>query len=237
MAERVSTIHLARGDLAFTLVRSDRRTLGITVTAEGEVIVRAPRRVAQARVLAFVDTRGDWIAKARARFAALPLRTSPPTFVEGETHLHLGQPYALAVETGLRLGVRLEGERIVLALHRPSDLARRAALMRAWRFAEARALYPARVAAQFAGFAARGFTLPPVTIRALQRRWGSMSRDGRMTLGLDLIRAPLACLDFVVAHELCHLVHFNHGPEFRALMDETMPDHAQRRAMLEAALR
>ena len=102
---------------------------------------------------------------------------------------------------------------------------------------EARRVYAARTAELFAPFCARGFALPPITVRVLKRRWGSMSRDGRMTLSLDLIRAPVAGIDFVIAHELCHLVHFDHGPGFKALMTEVMPDWPARRLMLERALR
>ncbi len=164
-------------------------------------------------------------------------RTPSPAHAEGEIHLHLGQPYRLAVETGLRPQVRLDGERLVLTLHRPGRLEARATLLNAWRMAEARAVYEDRLAALFPPFAARGFPRPGLTIRALKRRWGSMSRSGQMTLSADLIRAPIPAIDFVIAHELCHLVHFDHGPGFKALMRETMPDHAARRAMLERALR
>ena len=222
---------------AYTLIRSDRRTLGITVAADGAVSVRAPRRAALALIARFVAARADWIAAAQARFAARPPRTPPPAWEAGETHLHLGQPYTLAVETALRPHVRLEAGRLVLALHRPARIEARAALLAAWRRTEAVRIYAERLHALFPPFAARGFTLPPLTIRALKRRWGSMSRDGRMTLSADLIRAPIAGIDFVIAHELCHLVHFDHGPGFRALMSVTMPDHAHRRALLEAALR
>lgn len=236
MAERAGA-RLARGATGFTLVRSDRRTLGITVTAEGAVIVRAPRRVADARVLAFVDERRAWIARAQARFAALPARTPPPAYADGEVHLHLGVPYRLASETGLRPGVRIEGERLVLSLHRPAQVDARAELLARWRLGQARRVYGERTAALFGPFAARGFMLPPITVRTLRRRWGSMSRDGRMTLSADLIRSPIEAIDFVIAHELCHLVHFDHGPGFKALMTEVMPDHAARQQLLVAALR
>ena len=235
MARAAETLRHAEVD--FTLVRSDRRTLGITVTGDGHTIVRAPLRVALPRVLAFVAERRPWIAAARARFAALPPRTAPPGFADGEVHLHLGRPYLLAVERGLRAGVRLDGDRMVLTLHRPDRTLARAALVKAWRRGQARAVYAERLAAMFPPFAARGFALPALTIRTLKRRWGSMSRDGRMTLSADLIRAPLDAIDYVIAHELCHLVHFDHGPGFKALMSCTMPDHARRRLLLEAALR
>ncbi len=237
MAKRGGGVALTRGDLAFTLIRSDRRTLAIVIDAEGAVIVRAPKRAAERRVLAFVEDRRAWISDTRARVAARPPRTPPPTFAEGEVHLHLGQAYRLAVETGLRTGVRLEGERLMLSLHRPARIEARAVLLARWRLAEARRVYAERLAALFPPFAARGLALPPITVRTLKRRWGSLARDGRMTLSRDLIRASVEAIDFVIAHELCHLVHFDHSPGFKALMAATMPDHVARRATLERALR
>ena len=62
----------------------------------------------------------------------------------------------------------------------------------------------------------------------MKSRWGSCTGEGRITLYLHLLRAPEACIDDVVVHELCHLVEHNHGKGFYALMDRVMPDWRQR---------
>ncbi len=70
----------------------------------------------------------------------------------------------------------------------------------------------------------------------MKRRWGSLSRSGVITLNIMLVMAPMECIDYVVAHELCHLVHKNHGPQFYTLLDRIMSDWRQRKALLESTL-
>lgn len=220
----------------YMLVRSDRRTLGISVARDGAVIVRAPRRAPAGMVAAAVARRAEWIAWQQARFAALGPPASPPTWVEGEAHRHLGRDYRLAVERGLRQGVRLDADLLMLTMHRPERVTARAALVDRWRREAARSVCEEAIGRLMPAFAARGHARPTLTIRVLKRRWGSMSRNGAMTLSRDLVRAPFSAIEFVVAHELCHLVHFHHGPAFHALLAEIMPDHRARRTELERAL-
>jgi predicted metal-dependent hydrolase len=73
---------------------------------------------------------------------------------------------------------------------------------------------------------------PEITIKTLKSRWGSCTYDGRVTLNLLLIQAPLECIDYVVAHELCHLVEHNHGKGFYALLARVMPDWKARKERL-----
>lgn len=67
-------------------------------------------------------------------------------------------------------------------------------------------------------------------------RWGSWTRAGGICLNPELVRAPASCIDYVVTHELCHLVHINHSSEFFALLRRTMPDWETRKARLEQML-
>ena len=79
-------------------------------------------------------------------------------------------------------------------------------------------------------------TAPRLRLRRMPKRWGSCTKRGDIYLNPELVQAPPACLDYVVTHELCHLVHPNHGPEFYALLRKTMPDWEIRKARLERAV-
>jgi hypothetical protein len=72
--------------------------------------------------------------------------------------------------------------------------------------------------------------------RSMPRRWGSWSRSGRISLNPDLIRAPTACIDYVITHELIHLIHPHHGPAFYELLETLMPDWRSRKQRLERTL-
>jgi predicted metal-dependent hydrolase len=78
---------------------------------------------------------------------------------------------------------------------------------------------------------------PPLPIfRSMPRRWGSWSRSGRISLNPELIRAPTACIDYVITHELIHLIHPHHGAAFYELLETLMPDWRNRKQRLERTL-
>jgi predicted metal-dependent hydrolase len=74
---------------------------------------------------------------------------------------------------------------------------------------------------------------PELRIRKMRSRWGSCSRRAEITLNLELIRMPLDCIDYVITHELCHLVEFNHSARFYELQSRFFPDWKERRRQLE----
>lgn len=69
----------------------------------------------------------------------------------------------------------------------------------------------------------------------MPKRWGSAHKDGLIFLNPELVRAPSICIDYVIAHELCHLKHPNHGPQFYDLLDELFPRWREIKARLESA--
>lgn len=73
-------------------------------------------------------------------------------------------------------------------------------------------------------------------IRKMKSRWGSYAPSGRLTLNLELIKAPIECIDYVIAHELCQAVYPHHGPKFYRLLETVMPDYSRRKAKLELTL-
>lgn len=164
------------------LIRSRRRTLGLEVTREGNVIVRAPLRTSAATIDRFVRDHVDWIEKAKAR------------------------------------------QRARLEAHPEPDEARREALLR-----RAREELPLKVTfyAQRMGVVPTG-----ITITAARTRFGSCSPKNRLCFSWRLMDYPEEAIDYVVVHELAHIVHKNHGPQFWALVERYMPDYRARRNML-----
>jgi len=222
--------------VTFELVRSDRRTLGLTVHHDGVVVVRAPRRAPEADVLRSVAGRADWVVRKQREFAESAARNPPLRYEQGETHLYLGRPYPLALEQGEVESVRLAGGALRVTVHRDAPEGRVRDLLDAWYVRRARRRLPARLDACWATFPSDGHQRPALRLKRMRTRWGSMSPKGTMSLRLDLIRAPEECIDYVIIHELCHLEHPNHGREFWTLVERLVPDWKRRKRLLESLL-
>ncbi|MHB1124439.1 MAG: M48 family metallopeptidase [Ramlibacter sp.] len=108
------------------------------------------------------------------------------------------------------------------------------ALLHRWYLDRARAAFSEVLDASLLHF--KGVERPRLIVRAMQSRWGSLSRAGTMTLNVNLVRAPRPCIEYVVAHELCHTRHRDHDARFFKVLGQVMPDWEQRKQRLEAAL-
>jgi hypothetical protein len=107
------------------------------------------------------------------------------------------------------------------------------ALLEAWYAEHARWAFEKSVAACAGKLNGQLAGAPRLRLRHMPKRWGSWTKRGVIYLNPELILAPPSCIDYVVTHELCHLVHASHGAEFFALLRKTMPDWEQRKARLE----
>ncbi len=238
------TLRHGERTIAFELVRSDRRTLGLTVRRDGSVVVRAPRRAREEDVVRWVAGHAEWILRCQRDAAERARRDPPRRFVDGETHLYLGREYRLTIAHGeaeddnARSGtperVRLDDGafRVVVDPHEPPG--RVADLMDAWYLGQAREEFAQRLDACWASFPCGDGQRPTIRVKRMRSRWGSMSAKRSMSLRLDLIRAPAECIDYVIVHELCHLLHPHHGPAFWALVEQQVPDWKDRRRRLES---
>lgn len=169
---------------AYTLIRSDRRTMALEVTPDLSVVVRAPRRCSRRQADAFVTAHADWIEKSLAR-------------------------------------QRQRQEKQAARQVTPEEAAR----LRD----EAARVIPERVSA----YAARmGVTPAGVRITDAKKRFGSCSGKDRLCFAWRLMQYPPEAVDYVVVHELCHLVHHNHSRAFWSLVEQVMPDYRQRQALL-----
>lgn len=230
--------HESGETLGFRFIRSARRTIGLYVHRDGSVLVRAPLRSPFGEVCLFIRERWDWLQNHRARF----LREPPPRtllFRDGEPVLHLGEELILRVQPAARMrALRRDGElHLAVPSQAPEDNSAIVAAVEAWQRREALKLFPGRLAACHGVMESLALPLPQLRVRKMRSRWGSCSRSAVVTLNLELIRMPLDCIDYVITHELCHLVEFNHSSRFYELQARFMPDWKERKGRLEALAR
>ena len=209
----------------FNVIRSRRKTIAVEITKEGGVLVRAPLKLARREVLAFVKQNRAWIARKLAQARVRQEERTPRRFLEGENFPFLGEQHRLRYVAGGEYLRKLNGEFLLGA-----DLSSRAGdLFRTWYRARAREILEDRVA----HFALRmGLTCRSVRITDAKERWGSCSAAGSLNFAWRLVMAPPPVIDYVIVHELAHLVEMNHSRRFWERLGRILPDYAKRRKWL-----
>jgi predicted metal-dependent hydrolase len=198
-----------------------RQSIGLMVTAQGKLVVSAPVGTSEANLRRALDRHRNWIsAKVAER------REAWDRLQEGTAHF-LGQSYRLVATQGRGEAVELGREEIRVRPGSPaSDLW---PPLRAWYRRQADLLLRERVR-HFGvemGLAARGLEL-----RDWKRRWGECHPDGKLRFNWRLIMLPPAIIDYVVVHELAHLLAPGHNPRFWGVVGTAVPDYAARRRWL-----
>jgi predicted metal-dependent hydrolase len=227
------SIQHGRTVIEYDLVRSRRRTVGITVHPDGRVTVRAPLRAPTADVQAFIRKKSGWIVEKQRMFEEMPPAPQPPRFVSGESHLFLGRAYPLVVRQEENKRVELVGGQFLLYAPAANSTDSREKLMREWYREQARAVFTRRLEACYPRAFALGIPFPKLKIRLMKSRWGSCaSTKGSILLNLRLIQTAEPCIDYVILHELAHFKVRYHNTDFYTLMDRLLPDWRARRKEL-----
>lgn len=211
-----------------------RRTLGIEVHPDLSVVVRAPVDCDLGVIQARVGKRAAWISKQLTNFRRYSPRTPARQYVSGETHLYLGRQYRLKIVDDEPVSVKMNRGHLTLTLPGKADPDRVKALLHRWYLDHARQIFIGVLDEFLPRF--KEHQRPRLIVRAMQSRWGSLSQAGTMTLNTNLVRVPRVCIEYVVAHELCHLKHRDHDTNFFRLLGRVMPDWEKRKRRLETAL-
>jgi len=220
------------GGIEIEIVRKAIKHLHLRVVPPvGRVRVSAPLLVNDSEVCSLVVAKLDWIRWHQARFAGQPSPLAS-AMVSGEEHYFQGQRYSLQViEARVTPKVILQGN-VTLAMYaRPgSDTARRAAILDDWYRCQLKELLPELIARWQTIL---GVEVATWGIRKMKTRWGSCNiRARRIWLNLALVRKPTRCLEYVVVHELVHLLERSHNIRFKTLMDRFLPCWREHRAEL-----
>jgi predicted metal-dependent hydrolase len=217
-------------DFSYTIKFQRRKTLGLYVLTDGAIEVRAPLRTSQRKIVAFVEARVDGVLKTRD--LQLQRQQWQAPVASNSSAWFLGTALTVEVQRANAPAIICDEQRMVIALRDPDNSALLDRHLQAWYRAQAQTIFSERlllVCQRFPGILAA----PELRLRRMRRRWGSCSRGGRVTLNVDLVKLPMHLIDYVIAHELCHLSEFNHGPKFYRLLEFAMPDWKQREKLLK----
>ena len=222
--------------IEFDVIRSNRKTLGISVKSDSSVYVRSPKDKSLADVIAKVKHKAPWILKQIDRFDTLRPLISEKEYVSGESFYYLGRQYRLKViSTTDKEEVKMSNGYIKV-IEKHNDRERIKYLLDNWYLEKARTYFYKKLNFTLAKVKHLGIQPNSIIIRKLKTRWGSCSRKGNLSLNTHLIKAPSHCIEYVIMHEICHLKYFNHSKDYYMLLNKMMPDWELRKKRIEKVI-
>jgi len=215
-------------EITYTVIRSPKRnTTSIIIRDDNQVEVRAPKRIPTVQIEAFVQQKSAWIRKKLHFNRAVRTPFQAKSFQQGEAFQFRGKAYTLELQQGRRhvqiyAGGLIPNKLIVTHPAATADTTRKQ--ITAWYRQQAEAHFTDRCSS----IATRiGKSPCSVGVKAYKSRWGTCFHDGRIYFNWRLIMAPDDIIDYVVTHELCHLIHPNHSTAYWSLVRAHKPYYQQ----------
>jgi hypothetical protein len=219
---------LAGRDVEYRLFRVRRRSIGVLIDQSG-LTVRAPPWVTIGEIERALIERADWIVTTLVEWQGRRNEGLPAAWREGAALLYQGRPLTLALFAARRQTIAADLLNLTVLHPTPGDEEEIGAFVGHWLREQALALLTPRV--QY--FASRVSTSPPtVKLSNARTQWGTCNHKGQIRLNWRLIQVPPRIADYVVAHEVAHLIELNHSQRFWALVEALLPGHADARREL-----
>lgn len=228
-----ASIQFGSTQIGFIVEYSNRKSLGITVTPDLNVLVKAPIGTLFEKVEEKIKKKAPWIIKQQSFFLSFHPKTPPKKFIGGETHLYLGRQYRLKIRLSKTVSVKLKGKFIEVATINKSKVKQ---LMNEWYLRNAKEKFQTLAKPLIDKFNKHEVVPSSIVLREMPTRWGSCTARGKIILNPELIKAPRACIEYVIIHELCHLMHHDHTQKFIDLQTKEMPDWEKWKSKLEKSL-
>ncbi|WP_175026556.1 M48 family metallopeptidase [Burkholderia aenigmatica] len=214
--------------MSVDVVRKDIKHVHLSVyPPDGRVRISAPRHMASDLIRVYAITRLDWIRRQQRKLLAQE-RETPREYLNRESHYVWGKRYLLRiVEADAAPTVKLEHSTLELRVRPGSDAGRRREVLDAWYREQLRSAVPSLLKKwePLLGVRARR-----ILVQHMKTKWGSCNPvSGNIRLNTDLARKPSECLEYILVHELLHLIEPTHNTRFQSLMDRFMPQWRQHR--------
>lgn len=220
-------------DFEYEVIRTNRKKSASIKIVAGQVQVVIPKTLSKKRLEQLLEKKSGWIQRKLQDQAELP-SIPEKRYVSGESFLYLGRDYRLLLIEGSSVALKMRGRRLELGVDPSLSDAERSAWVRgeleAWYLTRADKLLHEKTLL----FAEQiGVSPQIVKVKRYKSRWGSCSSRGVVSYNWKIILAPHPVIDYLVVHELCHLLHMNHSAAFWSSVERVMPDYRQHRTWLK----
>lgn len=210
------------GDIKIELIQKGIKNVHLSILPpNGKVRIAAPAHLSEETIRLYAISKLSWIKKQQHKIRSQE-RESKREFINKETHYFQGRKYLLRViEANEPARVFLNKKFLELHVRPKTDTARRQALLNSW--------YRDQLKDLVAGYITKWEQIIPVKvrdfgIRRMKTKWGTCNIEaGRIWINLELAKKPLQCLEYIVVHEMIHLLERKHNERFLAYQTRYMP--------------
>lgn len=213
-------------DIEYQLAKSERKTASIYIERDGSISVLAPEKWSMDQVEQVLESKRPWIYRGLAEWEDLNATRVAREFVNGEGFLYLGRNYRLRIVENQKHPLVLKDGYFYMrsdALEKPLDIFKK--------FYRAKGLPKIKSRADY--YKTKMGVVPgEVRIMELKNRWASCSEKKNLNFHWKSLMAPLRIIDYIVVHELAHLIHTSHTDPFWNTLDKVMPDFKERKEWL-----
>jgi len=216
----------------YEFIAQDRKTLSLTVRPDMGIVLKCPLQADENRIQLFLKKKWKWLNKQLHFFKKFQKKVYQKEYISGEGFMYLGRQYTLIVKRAKEDKVSLTKGRLLLNTQNlVADGSYNKMLIEKWFKQRAELIFQERFQEVLKHF--NYSEEIKLSIRKMNKRWGSFFEKSRIILNPQLIHAPKYCIDYVIAHELCHVRYKKHNNNFYKYLAEVIPDWEERKERLE----
>lgn len=198
------------------------RSIILKIKGVGNVEVSAPNRIADEKIIQFVDSKIDWIKKNENKVQDHLDKVSKKGFFNGEIHYFLGEEYKIEIHDSKNYIVKKFEDRIILQIPEATSIGARERLLNSWYLSQLKEI----VEDSFKKWELKtGLIKSKLIYEKMRGKWGFCNFKTKLiSINTEIIKKDRDFIDYVVLHEICHLKIPNHGPEFKKLLNTYLPN-------------
>lgn len=226
------TFQYGRYSYEYYIEFTERKTLALEVLPDLKIVTKVPLDATLDEIEAFLTRKWQWLEKQLNELRKLRKRRTEKCYVSGESFYYLGRQYLLLVEKASEDAVKLErGKLRIYTTKNTRNSKHNQQLLEGWYTRKRKRVFKEEYMRALALF--KKGTMPQLGERAMARRWGSYTSDGKILLNPRLIEASREAIYYVCIHELCHTISRKHDTIFYAELDQRLPKWRQIKESLE----
>lgn len=218
--------------ITFSVEEKKRKSIAVEVHPDTSVQIKAPLDCSIDDVKRVVSKRSRWIITQQKFFEQFLPEAPKREYVIGETHKYLGRNYILKIIISKENKVKIQGSYLLVLTSKNTNEEVKH-LMTEWYYKRASKMFEKIYEEAFKKFGQYKIQKPELQIKRMKKRWGSYTSSDKIVINPELIKAASACIEYVMIHELCHLIERNHSKKFYNLLEQIAPDWKHWKLKLE----